>query len=358
VNWADTSGRSRQFVAWRLVGEGSRSAWEWLEGQGLTCTTEFARDEDPRTVRADRMRLSFEGGQATTAVASDDVRVEAGDQWAEGAELAVSLHARTFRLQPQPGKRVALGGPEGLSWSDRLEGSEGGDVSARGQVTGSLEREAGSARTQAPIRFAADAATSGNGGGHLILQGDARLWQEDRLVRADRLDFDRPRDVVTGEGSVFTSGRTSPANGTPETVEVRARHLRYDRRAGVATYEGDVQLEDRNSEASCQSLQADLDVSGNIEVADLDGGVTINDRASARVISGQKARLLVRESLFEIWGTPVLVKEADGNQVKADHLKWNRLTNTVVVMGGEENPSETLYHSRRGSPTPVPRRRP
>ena len=106
----------------------------------------------------------------------------------------------------------------------------------------------------------------------------------------------------------------------------------------------------------CQSLQAILDGGGNLEVAELDGGVTITDRASARVITGQKARLVAGENLFEIWGTPVLVKEADGNQVKADHLQWHRLGNTVVVLGAEDNPSETLYHSHRVVPTPGGRR--
>ena len=125
----------------------------------------------------------------------------------------------------------------------------------------------------------------------------------------------------------------------------------------AATYEGDVRLDDQQAQASCQSLQANLDANGNIVMADLDGGVTITDRVSARVISGQKARLMVGEGLFEIWGKPVLVKEANGNQVKADHLLWHRDVNTVVVLGAEDNPSETLYHSQQAGPTPAPRRR-
>ncbi len=358
ARWADNSGQWRESASWWLVGEGSRSAWDWLEGQGLNCTTDIARGEEPRTVTADRMRLSFEGGQATKAVASGTVHVETGEQWADGNELELSLRSKVFSLQPSEGKRVVLGGPEGSCRCDRLEGSEGGLVTARGQVTGSLQREGETSQRSAPILFASESAASADGGNRLNLQGDARLWQGDRVVRADRLDFDRQRDVVTGEGNVFTSARTAPGRGAPETVEVRARRLRYDRGAGVATYEGDVRLEDTQAQATCQSLQASLDGSGNIQVAELDGGVTINDRTSARVITGQKARLLVGESLFEIWGSPVLVKEADGNQIKADHLQWHRLGNTVVVLGAEDNPSETLYHSHRVVPTPAARRRP
>ncbi|MBZ5587973.1 MAG: hypothetical protein LAO05_05365 [Acidobacteriia bacterium] len=357
ANWADRSGQWRDFLAWWIVGEGSQSAWEWLEGQGLTCAADIARGADPRTIGADRMRLSFEGGQAATVLASDEVRIETGDQWAEGSELELSLRTRTFNLRPSPGKRVALGGQGGLSWCDRLEGSEGGGVTARGQVTGTLQGEGTPRKGAAPIQFAAATAGSSDGGARLSLEGEARLWQGDRVVRADRLDFDRPEDIVTGEGGVFTTAHAAPKNGTPGTVEVRARHLRYDRGAGVATYEGDVRLDDQQAQASCQSLQANLDANGNIVMADLDGGVTITDRVSARVISGQKARLMVGEGLFEIWGKPVLVKEANGNQVKADHLLWHRDVNTVVVLGAEDNPSETLYHSQQAGPTPAPRRR-
>ncbi len=67
--------------------------------------------------------------------------------------------------------------------------------------------------------------------------------------------------------------------------------------------------------------------------------------------------MLVPEGLFEIWGKPVLVKEPGGDQVKADHLEWHRGSNTVVVLGAEDNPSETLYHPHQPSPTPGPRGR-
>jgi lipopolysaccharide export system protein LptA len=133
--------------------------------------------------------------------------------------------------------------------------------------------------------------------------------------------------------------------------------MRYDRTAGVATYEGDVTLEDPQAEASCQRLVATMDAAGNLVLANLDGGVTLLDRTTARVMTGQKARLLVEEGFFEMWGNPVLVKEPSGNQVKANHLQWQRAANTVVVLGAEDNPSETLYHPTKPAATPRPQGR-
>ena len=357
VKWADRTAGWRDFTAWRLVGEGSRTEWEWLEGQGLACASDLAKDSDPRRLAADRMRLVFDHGQASAVVATEAVRIETGDEWAEGGELQFALATRTFVLRPAAGKRVALGAPGSRSWCDRLEGAEGGDVVARGQVTGTLERAGERGKETTPMRFAAASATASDSGARLVLEGDARLWQGQRLVRADRLEYDRAGDVVTGEGGILTTARTAPAGGKPGEVEIRARKLRYDRPAGVATYEGDVVLDDGQAQAMCQSLVATLDGNGALELANLDGGVTVRDRASARVLSGQKARMLVPEGLFEIWGKPVLVKEPGGDQVKADHLEWHRGSNTVVVLGAEDNPSETLYHPHQPSPTPGPRGR-
>ncbi|MCU0292398.1 MAG: hypothetical protein MUF10_10500, partial [Thermoanaerobaculaceae bacterium] len=67
--------------------------------------------------------------------------------------------------------------------------------------------------------------------------------------------------------------------------------------------------------------------------------------------------LNVAGDLFEMWGSPVLVREPDGNQIKGDRLEWHRRTGTVVVVGGEDSPSETLYHPSERGVTPTPARR-
>jgi len=351
---ADPATGWREFQAWRVAGERTRTEWEWLEGQGLACGEEVQKGEDPRRVQAATMRLVFDGGQPRVVRASENVRVETGDQWADGGALEYSMGSRSFTMLPAGGKRVLLGGPDSTAWCDRLQGDAEGAVVAHGQVIGLLQRSGLMGQDKAPVRFAAAAASAREGGAHVWLEGDARLWQGDRLVRADRLDYERAQEVVTGRGDVLTTGRTVEATGPGPKYEVRARQLRYDRNAGVATYEGDVTLEDPQADASCQRLVATLDDKGNLVLADLDGGVTIRDRVTARVMNGQKARLTVEEGFFEIWGNPVLVKEPSGNQVKANRLQWQRVSNTVVVLGAEDNPSETLYHPTRAVAAPKP----
>jgi lipopolysaccharide export system protein LptA len=354
VAWAEASAGWREFTAWRLVGEGSGSAWEWLEGQGLACAQELRKNEEPQRVHANRMRLIFDAGRARSVKASEAVRVESGADWAEGGELEFSLLSRSFTLLPAKRKRVMLGGSDVTAWCDRLQGEEGGTIAAQGQVIGLLEQPSSAHRAEEPVRFAAATATTSEGGDRLVLEGDARLWQGDRLVRADRLDYDRANEVVNGRGNVLTTAREVGEKGGASGMEVRAKELHYDRVAGVATYEGDVTLKDAQARASCQRLDATLDGNGNLILANLDGGVSVRDVRTARTMTGQRARFVVSDGFFEMWGNPVLVQDPSGDQVKADHLKWLRESNTVVVLGTEENPSETLYHANRPPPTPKP----
>jgi lipopolysaccharide export system protein LptA len=353
VSWAEAGVGWREFSAWRLVGEGSRNAWEWLEGQGLACTEELARSEDPRRLSAGRIRLVFDNGEARTVRASNAVRVESGQDWGEGGELELSLLSRSYTLLPGSGKRVSLGGAGATAWCDRLQGEEGGATVARGQVVGVLVGGQDSAGGP-PVRFAAASATAARGGDEIVLDGDARLWQGERVVRADHLAYDRAKDLVTGRGNVLTTARNVAEVGGGGILQVRARELRYDRTAGLATYEGDVALDDPEARASCQRLVATLDGNGNLVLATLDGGVTVRDLRSAREITGQRARFVVSEGFFEIWGSPVLVRDPSGDQVKADHLQWMRASNTIVVLGTEDNPSETLYHPTQTGPKKGP----
>ena len=355
LQWEQAREEWREFAAWRVVGEGSRTAWEWLEGQGQACAVETGGEEGPRSVEAARMRVEFRNGEPEVAHAQEAVRIDIGDNTARGEDLSLSMATRSFTLLPAPGKRVLLASPDGTSECDRLTGTAEGGVVAQGQVVGVVERASLGGSSETPVRFAAESATSLGHGSRLVMEGDARLWEGARLVRADRLDYDRDREVVTGQGGVLTTAPGKGASGDAGNVEIRARDLHYDRNAGEAIYQGDVKMTEARGQAACQRLVATTDAKGNLVLAELENGVVLTDNTSGRVVSGQRARYLVEEGFVEIWGDPVLVKDAAGDQVKAQHLQWRRPTNTVVVLGTEDNPSETHYHQQpvKASPSPT-----
>ena len=344
----------REMTAWRVVGEGNRDEWEWLEAQGLACVTDFPASAEVRELGADSIRLEFAGGEARSAVAVGSVRIDVGGQWAEGERLVFSLASQSFSLSPSPTRRVAIGTAEVTCVCDVLESADGGNVTARGSVSGVLRRAALWGASSAPVRFAADAALVAGTGARLDLDGQARLWQGDRLVRADHIDFERASEVLTASGNVVTLARLSPQGSQPgDLMQLRARSMRYEHQGGLAVYEGDVALEDPRSLSTCQRLTVAMGSEGQVLLATLEGGVTVTERAGGRVIKGQGARIDATKELVEIWGTPVLVQEASGSQVKGSRLEWRRATETLEVFGADGAPSETIYHPPAPGATPT-----
>lgn len=356
ATWRDGGGTWREFSAWRVVGEGTESSWEWLEGQEMACAEEYTPGTDLRTMSAYLLRVAFAGRVARTIEASGSVRLAEGSTWAEGESLSSTIAERTFVLTGAGGSRVSLGTSEATCTADRVEGGPGDAVTAIGEVMGRLARGVVLGESPEPTRFAA--ASARWKGSRATLDGQARLWQGARLLRADVLDYDRGAEVVNGTGHVLTVGRLDKGGAPGDTIEVQSRSLAYDRRAGRAVWEGEVTVKDARAVSQCQRLSAALAPDGSFRAADLEGGVAIVERGTGRELRGERARLRPDEDVLDVWGQPVLVREVTGNQVKGEHLSWNRATGTIVVVGEPGSPSETLYHPQAEGGAKPPRRTP
>lgn len=347
--WQEPDGSWRELNTWKMIGEGSETAWDWLEGQGRACVEVVPREGDPRFVESNSLRIAFEGGRPATATACGSVVLRSAGGHAEGGELVASLRGARFTLLPEAGGRVTVHSPDGAVSCDRAEGEEGGEVAASGHVAGVSSRDGLWGAEQGAVNFAADTARVGPDPGRFRLRGEARVWQGERIVRADQITYDRGRQIVTAVGGVIS--RDAGGSGTLGTVEIRARSLEYDRGSGQAVYEGDVVLEEPRATTRCQRLQAALGEGGEIREAIMSGGVDMHDRVAGRRLEGERARFVVAEDVVEVWGSPVLARDPAGSQVKADHLALQRATGTVTVLGGESGPSETIYHPEK---TPGP----
>jgi lipopolysaccharide export system protein LptA len=355
--WRQAGVGWRELTAWRFVGEGTALAWEWLEGQGLACLAEYAGGLSARRVQAERFRLSFEGGEARTAAAVGAVVAEGDGYSATGHELTMSLVNSRFALHAEPGRRVRGRAPDGELQADVLEGDQSGTLEARGSVTGTMAGAGLFEAGDVPVSFAARVARLGGGRSQVELEGDARVWQGDRKLRADRIEYDVREAGARGEGSVVaTLPAASGARPDSGPLRLRGRAFDYSRPGGVATFTGDVVLEDPQVSSRSQRLVT-LGPGGEVLRAELEGGVEVSERATGRVLRGERALLLQEADTFDVWGRPVVVQEPAGNQIKADHLQWLRATGTVVVVGGADAPSETLYRVDRPTAGPTPARR-
>lgn len=343
-------GSQQQLKTWRLSGEGSRAGFEWLEARERACLHEISVTGVSRRVQADRIRLEFRDRNPVSATGTGSVEVRSVDQWARGEVLTYSLVSNRFMLQPHPSGRVTVGSAEVDASADQVEGTEGGEIVASGKVTGTGRRVVLDETSDEPIHFAADSVTAHADHPEVALAGDARIWQGDRLLRADSLILNRESEVVVGRGQVLTTA-VSGAQGDTTPVRIRSRNMEFVRPEGRTVYEGDVVLEDLRGTARAQRVIAHLDDAGRLRTVEMKGGVSFVEASTNRQVSGQRAILDAAAEVLDVWGEPVLVREPTGNQVKANHLRWQRDTATLVVLGADGQPTETLY---RPEPTPIP----
>lgn len=356
ASWRDLGGTWRELTAWRVLGEGTASSWEWLEGQELACAAEATPGGPLRTLSARALRVGFGDRVARSVEGTGAVRIAEAATWAEGESLSSTLADRRFVLTGIGGSRVTMGTREATCVGDRIEGGGDGALMATGEVVGQLDRSTALGDSGVPVRFAAESARwQAN---RITLEGQARLWQGPRLLRADTLDYDREAEVVTGIGHVLTVGRLEQGASTGADVEVQSRTLAYDRQGGRAAWEGEVTAKDARATSRCQRLVATLSASGAIKAADLEGGVTILEADSGRELRGERARLRAEDDVLEVWGQPVVVREPSGNQVKGERLSWDRRSGTILVVGEPGSPSETLYHPETKGGGKPPRRSP
>lgn len=362
ASWAGREAALRTLRAWRVVGGGSEgSRLQWFEGQGLVCVTEIEPGGGaPRHMRADGVRVEMNGDRPETATAWGNVRIEAGAQWSEGERLVATLATRRSVLLPASHGQVRFGSESLDGRADRIETDPDQGVIADGAVSGAVVRGNLLGRSEGPVQFAAARAVWARDGDLLTLEGDARLWQGERLIRADRLEHRIAGEVVVARGNVVTVGpaprRDASAGEGP--VRIAARTLTYDARTMIAVFEGDVRLADEQADVGAQRVSATFAPGGGVLLAVFEGGMWMRERASGRAVAGQRARLVPEQDLLEIWGDPVVVTEPGGNQMKAAHLIWKRRDGVLSALGGADSRSEALYHPERPLATPSSSRRP
>jgi len=115
-----------------------------------------------------------------------------------------------------------------------------------------------------------------------VITGDPVLQDSTRTLRAQRIEYDRTRDVVVASGAVEAEDRA-------ESTRVHAERIRFDRRADYAWAEGTPRLTLLEAGGVATEIQADtLRFDNARSRVFADGNVRV-DRDSLRATSGRAA---------------------------------------------------------------------
>ncbi len=361
VETSAADGVVRTLRAPRLVGQLDQGALVQADAEGGVQMTE-AGGRPPLARRASGRRAEARfraDGQLAVLTLTEQVRFHDPEMDAEGDRAVVDLDA---------GRGEFFGAPlRATSARGRMQGPhlvytrQDGLLQADGGVRAMFERESESAELAAsplgegegPVWVESREAFWRQQPPGFLFRGDVRAWQGESLLRAAELRGDEQGEKrLTAKGGVKSlwvpakeagprrgaapAAAPSGAQGNQGPIEVTADELLYRETAGVLTYTGNVRVEQQARTLVCRALEVELDEDGGAERMTCTGDAKLTDTVAGRTIEGERAIYRLDERRIEMFGTPVAVRDRDGNRVQGKRLDYYVDDGRVEVRGRGE----------------------
>ena len=223
---------------------------------------------------------------------------------------------------------------------------EGNRVEASGGVRADLERDSGFSmiREQGtegdPIRVTSDRASWEGDVDQFAFSGNVRAWQDEDFVIANELIGEEGGDVLRGRGNtrtVIESRQLEDEEATPEErapVEVNAGEFSYRRTERLLRYTGSPVARQAGRVLRCEDLELSLDEESEVEQMVCQRNVVIEDPAEKRSIRGDLAVYTPGASLLEVSGTPAVMRDPEGSEVRGSVIVYDLESGVANVRSG------------------------
>ena len=188
-------------------------------------------------------------------------------------------------------------------------------------------------------------------------EGDARLWQDDTVIQADRIVIDDKTGNLHATTKVVTSmvltepadktnpgGRGTPAkNAHPQATNTTADELLYEDGRHRATYTGSAHMSGPIGDVTAQKIELFLaEQGGQLERAEADGSVI--SRQEQRRAYGHHLTYAAKEDLYTMTGSPVKVYDDTPGNCKLTEgaiATFHRAGSTSSVTGSDAFPQKS-----------------
>lgn len=304
VEFAPAGNRIRQFQA---------------QGEALAISDPLAPESrrSRRTLSAQRLVVDLEEAsqQIAETVAEGAVQLTEADRTAIAQRAVYTAANETVLLRGRPRVWDSTVQANAEEIDLRLEAEES---SLRGRVRTTYfnRQSAGGAlpfrQRHAPITVAADQATIRHRAGVAHYLGNARAWQEDEFLRADRLEIDRTEKTLLAVGqaqSAYYQLEREVEPGRRERIPVfaSAERIRYLDAQRRTFYEGSVRLRQGTDSLEAATAEAQLDADHQlVEILATDRVVLSQPDRFAR---GERILYRAREETAILTGRPAVLED-------------------------------------------------
>lgn len=341
----------RRIESWLLRAVVSPSEILQVRAEEQVCLEEIPVEGSPRRAEARSGQVWFEDGRPTDIELVEDVVIRGEDVTGRGALARMSSRTEIVMLHSDPllSDRVVIESDRGTISADQAHLFQAqGRTEARGDVQGQLEDavllESAPGEEAEPLRFAGDVLEVRGDGQVLMLIGQTRSWQGQRLLVADEVVYRGGEGKsIEATGHVRTTlpaTQLEPEASPGEDMVVVARALRYSGDEQQAVYRGDVVLTTPTRQLSASRVIVFFSGDSRVAAVEAVGAVEIIDRATGRTFTGQTARHDQEAGTIVLEGEPARLEDSKGNVVSGASLTWYQADGRVTVAGD----TETIYY--------------
>lgn len=187
-----------------------------------------------------------------------------------------------------------------------------------------------------------------------VYDGNARLWQDDTTIRADKITLEDKTGNLRATGSVVTSmvlteAKTEAKDGaakssTPSrSTETTAEELLYEDQRHRATYSGKAHMNGPNGDVTAAKIELFLaEQGGQLERAEADGNVV--SRQELRRAYGQHLSYNAKDGTYTMTGSPVKVYDdtpGDCRMTEGALATFQRVGGASSVQGSDAFPHKS-----------------
>ncbi len=205
-----------------------------------------------------------------------------------------------------------------------------------------------------PVFVTAGAASFDHDAETALFVGNARAWQENNYVRADRLFLQQKQGQFTADGNVqsllYDVNRTVAGRQTKTPVFVSSKRMSYQKNLNIIRYEENVDIRQGTDRMVAGVANIFLDKDNELSRTVIENDVVITQ--PNRRASGDSAEYIASTETVRLTGNPARVKDSENGSSEGRevivYLKENRIEGSGETKKNSSGRMRTVYKIKNG----------
>ena len=341
-------------------GNNARNCVAGIGTKTVRVPTQPNKNRGTQTLIAQRLNTVFD--RSTRDVERFDATGKA--KFSEGDRKGISNNI-TYRSSDQV---VRLRGGEPTIWDSQARVRAGeidwntkdskSEYRRKVRTTYYSQKQTGGAtpfgKTDSPVFITSNTADFDHKTKKALFKGNARAWQGNNYVRAERLLLEQIEERFSGEGKVqsalYEAERTIGGKKTKTTVYASANKMFYKRSEGKLRYEGNVDIRQGTERIVGGIASIYLNKKNELSQTVIEKNVVITQ--PNRRATGDYAKYTASDERVVLRGNPAKVIDSENGSSSGRELTVNLITKRVEVKGKTTKNStgrtRTIYKIKDG----------